>query len=212
MIFIVLALAAPGVAVTFDLSNPVGVLGTQQGYSAGSDTLTAYGYKLDPAAVLAGGLVIGAAENLFGNTGGANGSGLGLVSVPDHAISGAYLVELDFGSLYSQGFRSFTLTIGGIQSGEEYDILTFDAPSIPGSHESLAGHGLGQFTASSDIGSQTLDISAWVDAQHVLGVRGLIGSVVLQSVTAAPDGGSTLVLLGLGSIGVMAAARKFGRD
>jgi hypothetical protein len=211
MILIVLALAAPGVAVTFDLSNPSGVLGTQQGYSAGSATLTAYGYKLDQGPVIIG-LVIGAAENLFGNTGGANGPGLGLANVPDHGISGDYLVELDFSNLYSQGFRNFTLTIGGIQLGEGYRIYSFDAPSIPGSHEALVGHEVGNFIASSDIGSQTLDISPWVDSHQVLGVREFIGSVVLQTVTAVPDGGSTLVLLGLGSVGLMAAARQFGKD
>jgi hypothetical protein len=210
LIFIVLAFAAPGVAVTFDLSNPSGVLGTQQGYSAGSATLTAYGYKLDPGSVFAG-PTIGAAENLFGNTGGANESGLGLANnVPSHGISLDYLVELDFSNLYSQGFRNFTLTIGGIQSGDFFRIYSFDAPSIPSSLE--APHGLApDFIASSNIGSQTLDISTWVDAHHVFGVTGL-GNLVLQSVTAAPDGGSTLVLLGLSSVGLMAAARRFGKN
>jgi hypothetical protein len=211
LIFIVLAFAAPGVAVTFDLSNPSGVLGTQQDYSAGLATLTAYGYKLDTGSAIFG-PTIGAAENLFGNTGGANGPGLGLANVADHGILGGYLVELDFSNLYSQGFRNFTLTIGGIQSGEEYGIYSFDAPSIPGSHEVLVGHQVGSFIASSDIGSQTLDISTWIDTHQVLGVREFIGTVVLQSVTAAPDGGSTLVLLGLASIGLMAAARRFGKN
>jgi hypothetical protein len=208
MILIVLVLAAPGVAVTFDLSNPSGVLGTQQGYNAGSATLTAYGYQLDQGPVFIG-LAIGAAENLFGNTGGANGPGLGIANVPSHGI-GDYLVELDFSNLYSQGFRNFTLTIGGIQDPSEiYYIYSFDAPSVPGSHEAISPHEVDFFLGSSDIGSHTLDISTWVDAQHVLGVR---GSVVLQSVTAAPDGGSTLVLLGLASIGLMAAARRFGKN
>jgi hypothetical protein len=80
MILIVLVLAAPGVAVTFDLSNPSGVLGTQQDYSAGLATLTAYGYKLDTGSAIFG-PTIGAAENLFGNTGGANESGLGLANI-----------------------------------------------------------------------------------------------------------------------------------
>ncbi|GEM_PF-3278744 len=94
-----------------DFTSPLGALGTVQAYTQNGITITAYGFNN-----------AGNPMQLFSKNDGGDEVGLGLAGLPESEISTTTFIQLDLSAAIAAGANNATMAVGGVQSGEGYNI------------------------------------------------------------------------------------------
>src|SRR5256885_203110 len=92
-------------------TNPPGILGNSQTYTANGLTITAYGYNTN-----------GTAHALYGKVDTNDEAGLGLNGTVDFEIGNSNYVQLDISQLIAANAQNVRIAIGSVQAGEGYNI------------------------------------------------------------------------------------------
>ena len=122
-------------------------------------------------------IVVTGPVNLYYKADGGTETGLGLVGTSDHEIGHSQIVTLDLSALAAAGFSNFSLTVGSVQSGEDFTI---------------GGSASGSFSASSD-GVSILLLSGAIPSGATITITDTgtapAGDVLIMSASAdAPKG------------------------
>jgi len=179
--------ASSASATSWDFWGPTGNLGTSEGYSSSGLTVTAYGISTTSGAT-----------NLFGRNNGVGERGVGV------GPSSSNYISLDVHELVNAGIHGGFLTTDHVGSGSSYTICFGYSTS-----------GVGSNCFSRDL-SHPIHLN-WGD-YTVISISGWGSDGLLSRLTTLGDGEgpppapvpepATLVLLGSGLAGVVAAARK----
>ncbi|HUY14623.1 MAG TPA: PEP-CTERM sorting domain-containing protein [Terriglobia bacterium] len=161
--------------ITWNFDSPTGVLGTSHTYTAGGITLTAYGFSN-----------MNSPTDLYGKNLGGDEQGLGIAGLPNNEIGGSAFVQIDLTPLLAQ-FTSGFLSIGSVQSGENYDIWV----------SNTLGQ-LGTEIIPNGTGNDTQIPISFVDGSPYLGISaGTSGNVLLSTLSVSPEP-TSLSLFGIG--------------
>ena len=150
----------------------------------------------------------GAATNLYVKQGGTGEIGLGTtLDTVDHEITVNDFVNLNLSNLVTNGILNGTLTIESTQTGEGYKVCEGSTLGSLGGSCVTGGAGTGTttiplaWTSSTDI----IGITAWNANGNTPAANILIEGLTVP--TAAPEPG-TIVMLGMGIVGLLGIRRK----
>ncbi len=188
-----IAPSAWGTTLYYNFDTFAGQLNTSQTYTSNAVTITAYGYDQ------------GRPDDLYGKQNGGDENGLGLMGDSDHEIQSDSFVQLNLSNVWALHPSSVSMSIGSVQSGENWVIYgsntlgklgseiqsgTLDAPS----NFLLAANAKNYQFISVEAGSQCADV--------------LLGTLTATT----PQGGvpepGSFALLGAGLIGMGFFVRK----
>lgn len=184
--------------------NPNGTEGavgsTSQTFVSSGYSLTAYGYTVgNPNTAL----------GLYFKNDGSDEIGLGVVATPHHELQASggmplQFIQLDLTSLLNQGFTDGKIEIGSVQSGESFALYGSNAMGVLGTQ-------IGTFDSSSDLAFVDVPNFGQFDYISVGALTFDVLPVAFQATIAArvPDRSSTLLLLAIGSLGVVTLRRHF---
>lgn len=216
--------------VSFNFSGPDTTLGTSQGYTSGSATITAYGYECSaPSPSSTSTLSSCAASVLFAKDDGPNESGLGLAGegggeneIGWDGAHADFVVGLDVSSLFKLGVTSMTLSFGSVQPGEAYAVLGYGSdPFLGGGSIALTNTKAwvgNDGSTSAQVFSSTISLNANDEFLVMISPCGASpgkplpcgSNVVLGSLSATTPEPGTLALFvtGLLGLGLMASRRR----
>jgi hypothetical protein len=198
-----MASVASAGSITFDFSSPGGPLGTSQTYTAGTVTITAYGFRTN-----------GDPSQLFGKTGGTNENGLGLVhdescSTCDE-IDNGHFVQLDLQNLFNQGYTLTLVLVQSVQSGEGFKIFGSNTLGTLGTTSLASGSGgVGSCSGNAACSVTVTDPGTY----RFIGITATSADVLLSTLTATTPNGpvpepGTLLLMMSGLSGLWCFRRR----
>ena len=176
-----LAVAAQATPVTFTfLENGPGNLGNSATFTEGSASLTAYGFAST-----------GVATALFAKNAGGDENGLGIASDPtaDNEIWGTTFIQLHANG----GLPTISVTLGSTTDGEVANIYYSATLGTLGTL-------IGSLSADGDFSILSAYQNGYIGIQAGGSTASGVPNVLLDSATldipSAPDGGTTIALLG----------------